>query len=348
MTESIRVGIDARLVSRGLGVATYVHELVRDLADLERVASVVWLGSPEFAPRHRKVEPVATTRISRSWLHGRVDVMHFAANIGWVRPGPVPAVVTVHDLIFMTNRGRTLRQQVGRRYMHVVVPRAAKSARRVIAVSAETARDVVAAGWSPAPVVIPHGIRAIAAEPGPSENYFVVFGGSDPRKNVTLALDAFELVSRAAPDPPRLVVLAGAGLGSEDAGRAERMDRVELRSYLAPDAVRDLLHRSRALIHPTTSEGFGLPMLEAFAAGTAVIGGLTPVGRRIGGDALVQIDPGDPVTSLAADLTRLSGDPVAARAAARAGLQRAAKFSWRACAERHAEVYAAALGRPGA
>jgi glycosyltransferase involved in cell wall biosynthesis len=346
--EPFRVGIDARLVARGLGVATYVRELVRDLVELDQVASVVWLGSPESAPRHPKVEPVATRRISRGGLHGRVDVMHFAANTGWVRPGPVPAVVTVHDLIFMGNRGRTLRQQLGRRYMQLVVPRAASAASRVIAVSAETASDVVAAGWSPAPVVIPHGIRELAGQPGPSENYFVVFGGADPRKNVSLALDAFEEAVRAAPDPPRLVVLAGAGLGSEDAGRARRMDRVELRPYLAPEAVRELLHRARALIHPTTSEGFGLPVLEGFAAGTAVVGGLTPVGRRIGGEALVRIDPADPVSSLAAHLTRLSSDPAAARAAALAGLARARDFSWRACAERHAEVYAAALGRPGA
>jgi glycosyltransferase involved in cell wall biosynthesis len=348
MNQPLRVGIDARLVSRGLGVATYVRELVSDLVELDQVNSVVWFGSCEAAPDHAKVEPAAAHRLSRAagaWLRAHVDLVHFAANTGWMHRGPVPSVVTVHDLIFMTNRGSTLRQQLGRRYMQVVVPKAAGAARRVIAVSEETAQDLSAAGWCATPIVIPHGIREVAAKPGPSEPYFVVFGGADPRKNVSLALDAFERAFAGSPDPPRLVVLAGAGLADQDAQRARQIDRVEVRPYLSVEAVRDLLRRSRALIHPTTNEGFGFPVIEGFAAGTPVIGGLTPVGRRIGGEALLRIDPADPVASLASQMTRLAIQPALARAAAAAGLRQVGRFSWRTCAERHAEVYGSALNR---
>lgn len=354
VSQPLRLGIDARLVARGLGVATYTTELVRELVELETVGSVLWLGSPDKAPRHPKLEPIAARRISRRGLRARIDVMHFAANTGWVGPGPVPSVVTIHDLIFLRNRGHSARQRLGRRLMGAIVPRAAASAARVITVSDETAREIVSAGWHPAPVVIPHGVRELAPAPGPSEPYFVVFGGADPRKNVGLALEAFTRargdITPAGSDvsePPRLVLLGGAGLTAAHAARAAAAPGVEVRPYLPAEEVRELLHRARALIHPTTSEGFGFPVLEGFAAGTAVIGGLTAVGRRIGGEALVPIDPADPAGSLTSELIRLSGDRDAARSAAQAGLKRARAFSWRACAERHAEAYAAALGGRG-
>jgi glycosyltransferase involved in cell wall biosynthesis len=255
-------------------------------------------------------------------------------------------VITVHDLIFRENRGSTLRQQLGRRWMAFAVPRAARAADALITVGQEVADELIAAGY-PTPTVIPHGIRDVADEPGPSEPYFVVFGGADPRKNLTLALDAFARAQEALAGTVRLVVLAGAGLSPADEQRARRIPGVEIRPFLPAEEVAGLLRRARALIHPSTREGFGLPLLEAFAAGTPAIGGLTAVARRIGGPALLRIDPADPVVSLADLVIRLGQDPAAAQASARAGLARAREFSWRTCAERHVDVYTAALRARG-
>lgn len=342
MPQALRIGIDARLAARGLGIATYIGELARELVDLQEVRSVLWLGSPETAPRDPRIEATAARRIGRSELRNRIDVVHFAANTGWIRPGPVASVLTVHDLIFRENRGRTLRQQLGRRWMGAVVPRAARAADEVITVSDEVADELVAAGY-PSPTVIPHGIRSVASAPGPAEPYFVAFAGADPRKNVSLALAAYARARQALNDPPRLLLLAGAGLSGGDAERARRIPGVEVRPYLPSEEVAQVLRHARALIHPSTREGFGLPVLEGFAAGTPVIGGLTSVGLRIGGQALIRIDPADPVSSLTAQLIRLSRDPGTAHQAALAGLARAREFSWRRCAECHVEVYTAAV-----
>jgi len=356
----LRIGLDARLVARGLGIATYVRELAHELVRRADIDAIVWFGPPDGAPAHPKVRvrpldrwphPLLDTALgARAVAREGVDVMHFTGNTGWTGRAGVPRVVTVHDLIFLAEGGEggTRRQRLGRRYMARNVPRAARTADRVIAVSAATAGELAERDLriEPEPRVIRHGVRAPADPPAPAPgpSSFVVFGGADPRKNVGLAVDAFADAGTRLPAGTRMAILAGAGLDAALAGRLSAGDLpIDVIGYVPRHELWQRLAGALALVHPTTAEGFGFPVLDAMAAGTPVIGGLTPVTRELAGDALLQIDPAHPRRSLADALVELARDGALRDRLVAEGRRRAQGFSWERCAAGHVEVYREAL-----
>jgi glycosyltransferase involved in cell wall biosynthesis len=358
----LTIGLDARLVARGLGIATYVRELAHELVARDDVSRIVWFGAPDEAPDGPKVVacglagrpfPYLDSALGRRLVARHdVDVMHFAANTGWTTRGAVPMVLTVHDLIFLRRAGggASARQRLGRRYMRWNVGRACAHADQVIAVSGDTASAIVEQAWSlpSAPRVVRHGARGPAAvPPSPVERRdFVIFGAADPRKNLALAIAAFEAAVADLPAGTELRVLAGAGLGQPLQRRiAASSAPIRVIGYLPRDEVWRELSSALALLHPTSAEGFGLPVIDAMAARTPVIGGLTAAACEIAGDAMLRLDAAEPQASLRNAMVLLAHDPDLRARLAGAGGERAELFSWSRCAEDHVSVYREAAAR---
>lgn len=93
-----------------------------------------------------------------------------------------------------------------------------------------------------------------------------------------------------------------------------------------------LLRTVTASVTLSRAEGFGIPLVEAMQAGTPVIAAELPIFREVGEDAVTYVDPDDP--RAVADAVLALQDPARFRAAGRAGLERAAAFSWESSAER--------------
>lgn len=352
MTDRLRIGLDARLAGRGLGIAQLIGNLAEQLAPL---AEVVWFGDPRGAPRGiagvrplgRLPYPALDSAYGRALASREgLDVFHFTANAGWTRPGPVPFVLTVHDLIFLdtTIRNRGLRQAVGHRYLRWNVPRAARRAAAVITVS-QTSADELGTRLPGIRVteVIPNA-SDLSPMDSPDGNTFdsaLVFSAPDPRKGLELAYLGWV---RAGRIPERLLVLGGVGVPERFHGLARKdlkSGRVTIRPYLERDRLHDALRRAGVLIYPSTHEGFGLPVLEAMAAGTPVISGLAPATLEVGGDAIARIDPKDPVRSIASQLQRMKSDPEWREQLRQAGLRRSGMYSWPKSAEKYLAVYEA-------
>jgi glycosyltransferase involved in cell wall biosynthesis len=282
-------------------------------------------------------------------------VIHFTGNTGWGRPGPVPSVLTIQDLIFMAGAGggRSARQVVGHAYEHWLIPRAARAA-DILAVSSETIAEQVRIqlGVEFAPHVVPYGVTAPpgTAQARDGARYLLAFAGRDPRKRTAEVVTAWRRLRAGDDGAPALNIelrlLASAGLPPG------------LRESLAPDitgggvAILEHVPRERvwselagatALAYPSTDEGFGLPVLEGMAAGTPVLSGLAPATREIGGDAILQLDPRDISGSIAAVVRRLHDDPDHGRAIVARGRERASRFTWRATAEGYRGLYEEAI-----
>ena len=120
---------------------------------------------------------------------------------------------------------------------------------------------------------------------------------------------------------------------------------VEIHPHLPTERLWSLLESALALIYPSSDEGFGLPVLEGMAAGIPVLSGIAPVTREIGGDAIVQLDPGHIVASTVAAVRRLLANPDEAEAACARGRQRAGQFTWQATAAGYMAVYREAIAR---
>lgn len=172
--------------------------------------------------------------------------------------------------------------------------------------------------------------------------FFLFIGTLQPRKNILRIVEAFKSlpldIRRACP----LIVAGREGWSSE----AERAALATLQedgtgrwlNYVTPLQKKALLQSARALVFPSLYEGFGLPVLEAFASGLPVITSNTTSLPEVAGDAALLVSPLD-ASEIAAAMRRLLEDDELWRTLQARGAARARAFSWEQTANRTAELY---------
>jgi glycosyltransferase involved in cell wall biosynthesis len=225
-------------------------------------------------------------------------------------------------------------------FFGTMVPRSARRAARILAVSERTKRDLVELYGVPEAriVVTPNGVDPEFTPSGPAHDgppYALFVGALGRRKNPVAAIEALPLV-----DAELRLVLAGPDKGGGEAARAaiarHGLDgRVELAGYVPKQELAALYRGAACLVLPSRYEGFGLPVLEAMASGTPVVATAAGALGEVAGDAAILVEEPDPV-ALAGAIERALADR---ERLVRAGLARARAFSWRATAERTAAVY---------
>ena len=254
-----------------------------------------------------------------------------------------PGVVTIHDLAFETYPDDFSRR-TGLKY-RTLVPRAARSAERVICDSPFTASDVSRRYGVPAerlrviPLApaLPGSKRGAASGSAPQPPYLLGVGDLREKKDFATLVRAWRLL-RAQGRGLRLV-LAGADLGQGAALRALAGEEpLELRGYVGDEELDRLLRGAAALVHPSLHEGFGLVLLEAMARGTPVVAAEATALPETGGDAALYFPPGD-AGALAEVLRALLDDASVADGLAARGLARAAEHSWERTARATLDVY---------
>jgi alpha-1,3-rhamnosyl/mannosyltransferase len=217
-----------------------------------------------------------------------------------------------------------------------VVPRAARRADHVLAVSERTKRDIVELYGVPAEkvTVTPNGVDASFfpdRRQGEGDAPYLLFVGAVQRRKDPLAALA------AAREVGLPLVVAGPEKEPELA-RELRAGGADLRGYVPAPLLADLYRGAAALVLPSRFEGFGLPVLEAMACGAPVVAADEPALREVGGEAAVYAEGGDFAAAV-----RRALEEREQRAAA--GIERAKLFSWAETARRTAEVYRQVLAR---
>ncbi len=248
-----------------------------------------------------------------------------------------PSVITIHDLaIYRNARWFPARQPLSTR---LVVPRSVLRADVVIAVSENTANDIVDIfGIDRGRIaVVPHGVspkfRPMSAEERREararlklpERFILFVGTVEPRKNLDTLLDAWVLMR----DRPDLVVVGSWGWLYESI--REKMARLGPRLHhleaIDSDQLPAIYNLARAVAHPAWYEGFGLPPLEAMACGTPVVVSDRSSLPEVVADAGVLVPPDDPEAWRKA-LERVIEDTDFAAGMRHRGILRAAQFSW--------------------
>jgi len=217
--------------------------------------------------------------------------------------------------------------------------------------------ELIARGVAPARVrAIHHGpgqLATLAAgelPPGTPRHYGLYVGTLEPRKNLPLLLAAWERLHRRSPATPPLVLCGRWGWHADDLARAVERGvaagwLVHL-GYVPPAGLAALYRGATLLALPSLYEGFGLPVVEAFAAGTPVVASDLPVLREVAGDAALFVSPNDGEAWTAALQRLLADDSLRAGLVAR-GEERVQRFDWGRAAAAHVEVWRAAAVREG-
>jgi glycosyltransferase involved in cell wall biosynthesis len=367
---SARIAIDARKLA-DYGIGSYLRGLIAGLAELDHDNRYLLLapaaahaltgelpGNFEWiedeSPHYSWRELVEISRRVRQLDAALLHCPHYVVPLS----PPCPVVVTLHDTIqidFPETLPRPRPLAYG--YARVMLSRAVRIAKRVIAVSEAAAADL-ADRLRPAPgklVVIPNGVderfRPVPAPPPAPSGHLLFVGNPKPHKNLPRVLGAYaRLVRERATSGRALPALVVAGGDRQDetaalralAGRLGLAERVSFPGFVDEDDLAALYRGASMLLFPTLAEGFGLPIAEAMACGRPVVVSNRPVHREIAGAAGEPVDPLDEV-SIAHGVARLLDDPELAARRGAAGRRLAERFTWRRAAESTLVTYRAAL-----
>ncbi|MFI5181237.1 MAG: glycosyltransferase family 4 protein [Thermoanaerobaculia bacterium] len=251
-----------------------------------------------------------------------------------------PSVALVHDLTpLLFPEWHSRKNRLG---FVPFIAGTVRRARRIATVSESTRADLIrafpeAAGKT---AVVPNGLVPMPEDPGgPAPNggrpYVLFLGTLEPRKNVLRLVQALESIWERRPDFPDLVLAGGIGWGLPGlAGRlAASRHAARIRSVGRVDDVlaARLLRQARLLAYPSLYEGFGLPLLEAMALGTPVVGSSASSLPEVIGDVGLLPDP-ESVPEIAAAVERANDDGPWREGARSRGLARSHAFRWEASA----------------
>jgi len=371
----MRLGFDVRpFLRRETGVGTYLRNLLAGLARLDRdneyfLFSASWKDRfpagrvPAFAKVKLTDRRIPVRLLNRAWqrwgfpsldrlVGARMDLVHSATPL--LLPTAGKKLITVHDLFFMD-----FPDSAGKEAGEVFFKRAAGSIGRsdgIITFSSYT-RDLLVTRFDVRPDkvrVIPHGVERRFLDDVPDAvlescrashrlpaSFLLFVGAQEPRKNLPRLIEALK-IAHLHGDPVPLV-LAGppggdTGKVRATAARLGLEQSVIMTGYLPPDELPTLYRLATALVFPSLCEGFGLPLVEAMAAGLPVAAAKNSAIPEVAGDAAVYFPAEDPEAM--AGKIRLILEDAGLRAGLSArGRKRALSFTWERSAAETLEFY---------
>ncbi|MEA2155983.1 MAG: hypothetical protein QOE11_2123 [Solirubrobacteraceae bacterium] len=357
MTAPLRIGIDARAAAEVPGGrGRVVRELIAVLGRIDHPHEIVlyarerWDGAPDDE-RMRwslRAQPDPVWHLRVAGAASRSCDVYYSTNsylTAWFTL--IPTVVLVCDMI--TYRPELLPQGRSRAIERATLPLAIRRAASFVAISQATADDLAerfpAARSRTSVVALAADARYAAAGAGPPPSadrlrragvegpYVLGVGTLEPRKNLPRLIEAFATLPGDVRAGRTLVLVGAVGWDTDEtlSSIARHADVVRAVGSVA-EADLPALYRGADLVAcPSLYEGFGLPVLEAMAAGTPVLTSDRSSLPEVAGDAAILVDPTD-VASIRAGLARALGDEGLRAALSARGRERARDFSWERCA----------------
>jgi glycosyltransferase involved in cell wall biosynthesis len=308
-----------------------------DVGDSTNWPHAITVGRGTPAPRRALQEQVRMAAMTR-----RLDLLHLPWSEGPLRP-LCPFVLTLFDLATIDGAAS---YELGFRIYYNTLLRAHMRRASIVLVTSKATLEAARERWPRQryrliPLAVDPWFRVVEGESRTAEPTILYTGGFDARKRVRDLVEAVARLRTRVPDirlvlsgqaPPELVELAERTL--------ER--HVSFCGYLSDEELASWYRRAWIVAYPTDMEGFGFPILEAFASGTPVVATRAGSVAEVAGDAALLVAPGD-VDELTNAIERLLADSQLRDSLRAAGLRRATGFSWDEVARKTMDVYREAL-----
>ncbi len=287
------------------------------------------------------------------WMGERIDLVHHV-ELSYPIATRKPWVVTIHDIGPLTHPELFSRSHPWLKRMALL--RAVREAEALICVSQATAQEVrkyvgqplgerlhvIPEGVSPQFFLEPHenekaSLRGHLPEGVP---FILAVGSINPRKNLSRVVEALELITNEVPH--HLVLVGARGWDSDETWRRIRTssvaDKIHFLGYVTDSQLNVLYHTADVFLYPSLYEGFGLPVLEAMAAGCPVVTSTVSSLPQVAENAALLVEPTD-VSSMAEALLRIIQDRELASEMSLRGKKRVSDFTWEKCAQQVNSIY---------
>jgi glycosyltransferase involved in cell wall biosynthesis len=376
----VKVAIDIRRMTE-FGVGTYIRNVVRTLACLDRESEYFLIGSPgkvaEFGalpPNFRAVTLIDGDSSLKGNLEFRgivkrleCDLVHIP-HLFWLPRGlSCPYVLTVHDLLEHMYGSRNASSL--RRSLHFYLTRRVlRKAARVIAVSQFTKNEIekLLAIEDDRIEVVYNAIderflrghatdadRELIAQRYLVNYPFILYTGAiRPHKNVVRIIEAFSALKselqKEKQFPDLKLIIIGDDLSSHPrlrrtVVRSGVQNDVRFLGFVPIEVLRIFYDVARIFVFPSLYEGFGLPPLEAMAHGTPVVTSNTSSLPEVVGNAALLVNP-ENVFEIRRGLQRALLDPALRAQMKQRGYEQAQRFSWTTSVSRILEIYREVAG----
>jgi glycosyltransferase involved in cell wall biosynthesis len=371
----VKVAIDIRRMTE-FGVGTYIRNVVRTLARLDRESKYFLIGSPEKVAECGQLPPnfhAVALASGDNTLKGNLDfraivrrlncdVVH-VPHLFWLPRGlSCPYVLTVHDLLEHMYGSRNASSF--RRSLHFYLTRRVlRRAARVIAVSQFTRNEIekllaipdarIEVVYNAIDERFLHGHATEADRELIAQRYlvnhpFILYAGAiRPHKNVVRIIEAFSALKselqKQEQYPDLKLIIIGDDLSSHPrlrrtVVRSGVQNDVRFLGFVPIEVLRIFYDVAKVFVFPSLYEGFGLPPLEAMAHGTPVVTSNTSSLPEVAGTAALLVNP-ENVFEIRRGLQRALLDSALRDRMKERGYEQAKKFSWTTSVARILEIY---------
>jgi glycosyltransferase involved in cell wall biosynthesis len=365
--EKMKIGFDGRHAERDLvGVGKYIVDLVSEIVRRDIKCVIFYSQRPRQTPFTQKITIKVLHSINRytfeqnnlpkALIQEKIDVYHAAGNLGVPIFCPVPAVLTIHDIIpiLVKDYFKYSKYKFISKYSYLFRTRtSALKAKEIIAVSEFTKKTIVNnLGVKQAKIkVIHYGAPKVSHKSNKlpaglkPQKYVLNQGGLDLRKNLSLLISAFSRVIEEIPDL-KLVIAGENEVIKRELKSGIRSLNIEksvvFPGYVGKEGLWSLIRQANCICYPSLFEGFGRPVLEGFVAGVPVITSKTSSLPEVSGQAAYLVDPEKEDEITQAILEVVKNKNLRKKMVER-GKQRIKKFSWSKNAEETIKIYKKAM-----
>lgn len=351
--------INELITSESVGDLTFLQEKGLPIDELILDKHLLYHSSYLHLPQSLNLIETQRT-LSRVISTRKFSLVHYLSHFDASFLTRCPYIVSVMDTITLSAKELyPFPQQIKYNILHKYVRRIVHGAAMVIAISEHTKKDIVKYyGISSYKICVvplaveeryshqwhPSDIVNFRAKYGLPETFVLYIGGIDPRKNIGIIFKAMKALVATGQTCP---LLAFAGR-IEDQREYPNMIKtirflgierfIKFLGYVPDDDLPLLYRASAAFIYPSRYEGFGLPVLQAMAAGTPVITTKLSSIPEVAGDAAFYIDPDAPEALIQA-LQILQTNNDLRSSLIISGKRQARKYSWKRTANETIDVY---------
>ncbi len=292
------------------------------------------------------------------------DVLHCTSNTAPIFC-KVPLVITLHDIIYMessswsiiTGKGSNY-QKFGNVYRRFVVPAILKKAKKIITVS-DFEKKCIGTFFKMADderlVTVYNGVSSYFKPETDSavlktvkekyhlpDEFFFFLGNTHPKKNTPGTLKAFSDFLKQTGSAVKLVMIDYDKNELEkillEIGDPSLIEKIVLTGYINNQDLPAIYSQCSLFLYPSLRESFGIPIIEAMASGAPVITSQTSSMPEVSGDAAALINPFK-TEEITEAMNGIYQNTALRQQMVDAGIQQAAKFSWKAMAEDVLEIY---------